>query len=114
MTFLGLSFFLYFAPAIVASSRQHPGSTAIWFINFFVGWTGIGWLACLIWALSVPRPVLLYPIVAYAAPRAIPGSPTHWRSADGREESLCFACYRPLRESSPYCTMCGALTRRSA
>ena len=114
MTFLALCFFVYFAPAIVASSRRHPGATAIWFTNFFLGWTGIGWLACLIWALSVPPPMVLYPTVRYIAPADLPGSPPRWISPDGQEERVCLACYRPLQEASHYCTMCGAVARRSA
>ena len=114
MTFLAVCFFLYFAPAVVATSRQHPDATTIWFVNFFFGWTGIGWFICLVWTLSVPRPIVPYPFTRYAAPLDLPGCPPLWRSADGRQESVCLACYRPLQDSSNFCTMCGAMTHRSA
>ncbi len=114
MTFLAVSFFLYFAPALLASSRQHPDSTAIWFVNFLLGWTGIGWLLCLVWTLSVPRPVVLHSPTQYRFPLHAPGYPPRWRSADGTEDPVCLACSRPLQESSHFCTMCGAVTRRSA
>ena len=114
MTFLALCFFLYFAPAILASSRNNPDATAIWFLNFFLGWTGIGWLVCLIWTISVPRPVLFYPAIRYIGPLQVPGRPPGWRSTNGQEDPVCLACYRPLPAPSPYCMMCGAVTRRSA
>ena len=114
MTFLAICFFIYFAPAIVASSRQYPDAAAIWFTNFFFGWTGIGWLACLVWALSVPRPVRLYSSVRYLpAPDAL-GQPPGWHSADGRAMPVCDACFRPLPGTFNYCGFCGAMARRCA
>ncbi len=42
---------LYFLPALIAN-RKHPQATAITVVNLFVGWTLIGWVVCLIWALT--------------------------------------------------------------
>ena len=55
---------LYFLPAIVASHRGHH-VTGILLLNFFFGWTGIGWFALLLWAL-LSRP----PWPCYAIPHA--------------------------------------------
>ena len=44
--------FVYFLPSIIASSREHHNSTALFFANLFFGWTFIGWVVCLIWALT--------------------------------------------------------------
>ena len=44
--------FVYFLPSIIASSRGHHNSTALFFANLFFGWTFIGWVVCLIWALT--------------------------------------------------------------
>jgi len=44
--------FTYFLPSIIASSREHHNSTALFFANLFFGWTFIGWVVCLIWALT--------------------------------------------------------------
>jgi hypothetical protein len=41
---------LYFLPAIIAISNKHTKSGLIFLINLLVGWTLIGWLACLIWS----------------------------------------------------------------
>jgi len=46
---------IYFLPTIVASNRGHHIG-GILLLNFFFGWTGIGWMALLLWALlSHPR-----------------------------------------------------------
>ena len=42
---------LYMLPWVVARSRSHRNSLAIFWLNVFAGWSGIGWLACLVWAL---------------------------------------------------------------
>ena len=39
-----LSFAIYFLPAIVASIRRHRNRVAIFFFNFFLGWTLVGGL----------------------------------------------------------------------
>jgi hypothetical protein len=43
----------YFVPTVVAFRRKHPQVTAIVVLNLFLGWTFLGWLAALIWALVV-------------------------------------------------------------
>jgi heme/copper-type cytochrome/quinol oxidase subunit 2 len=45
---------LYFVPAMVASNRKHSQTTAIAILNLFLGWTLIGWVAALVWALTNP------------------------------------------------------------
>ncbi len=114
MTFLAICFFLYFAPAIVASSRQYPGVAAIWFTNFFFGWTGVGWIACLVWALSIPRPMRVYPSVPYLASAGALGQPPGWHAADGVVAPTCDACFRQLPGSFDFCSFCGARARRYA
>lgn len=42
---------LYVVPAIVAFRRGHPNRWAILAVNVFMGATGIGWAAALMWAL---------------------------------------------------------------
>lgn len=42
---------LYFIPTIVAASRNHPNGTPIAVLNIFLGWTFIGWVVALIWAV---------------------------------------------------------------
>ncbi|MGA7859256.1 MAG: superinfection immunity protein [Terracidiphilus sp.] len=45
---------LYLLPTIVASARHLYCRTGIVLLNVFLGWTFIGWVAALIWALAAP------------------------------------------------------------
>ncbi len=49
---IALLFVPYWAPTIIAFIRKHPSKTAVLALNFFFGWTFIGWVAALVWALS--------------------------------------------------------------
>ena len=42
---------LYFAPTIVAAFKQR-NIASIAVLNFFLGWTIIGWIIALVWALQ--------------------------------------------------------------
>lgn len=43
---------LYFVPAIVAGRRNHRNFKAILALDFFLGWTALGWVAALVWSLT--------------------------------------------------------------
>lgn len=47
---------LYFIPSIIAANRKHHNSTAIFVVNLFFGWTVLGWVAALVWAIANPPP----------------------------------------------------------
>lgn len=52
VAFLGLGGIgIYCIPTIIAAKRQHHNSIAIALLNFLLGWTLIGWVAALIWAV---------------------------------------------------------------
>jgi hypothetical protein len=46
---------LYFVRSIVATVRGHQNSMAIFVLNVFLGWTILGWVGSLVWALTVVR-----------------------------------------------------------
>lgn len=46
---------LYFLPTVVARERGHHRRAAISAVNPYLGWTGIGWLVALWWALAPNR-----------------------------------------------------------
>ena len=48
-----IAFPTYFLPAIIASARGHTNEVAIWVLNALAGWTGLGWVAMLIWAFAL-------------------------------------------------------------
>jgi T4 superinfection immunity protein len=42
----------YFTPLVIAVLRKHRFTTAIGLINFLLGWTVVGWLAAIVWAVN--------------------------------------------------------------
>jgi len=42
----------YFLPTIIAIRKNHIEQTSILLVNIFLGFTGAGWIICLVWALS--------------------------------------------------------------
>lgn len=47
----------YFIPAVVAWKRQHRHCPAIVAFNLLLGWTILGWIGALIWALMDQRKI---------------------------------------------------------
>lgn len=45
---------LYFVPTIVVIVKKHPQRNAIIALNILLGWSFIGWVGALVWALMVP------------------------------------------------------------
>jgi hypothetical protein len=54
MTFLLFLTLLYFMPTIVG--HKHRNVLSIFLVNFFFGWTVIGWIVAMIWACSADAP----------------------------------------------------------
>ncbi len=50
MLFMGLA--VYFIPVIVAYIRKHCDIIPITILTIMFGWTFLGWLAALLWALN--------------------------------------------------------------
>ena len=56
---------LYFLPSLIAGSRNLHERTGIVLLNIFLGWTCIGWVIALIWAIPAPAPNMVYPRPPY-------------------------------------------------
>ncbi len=63
MTLILLAVLMYFLPTIIGHNKRH--AAGIFLVNFFLGWTVIGWFAALIWALSSEK---FSPVVVVAGP----------------------------------------------
>jgi energy-coupling factor transporter transmembrane protein EcfT len=50
--FLAILFVPYWVPTIIAFVRKHPSTGGIAALNFFFGWTFVGWVVALAWSLS--------------------------------------------------------------
>ena len=44
--------FIYLLPAIVAFSKGHRNAMAILMLNLLLGWTFLGWVVALVWAMT--------------------------------------------------------------
>src|ERR1700754_99450 len=44
----------YFLPAVIACKRSARYGSSIFLVNLFFGWTVLGWIAALIWAIVEP------------------------------------------------------------
>ena len=92
--FFLLSLFLYFLPAYLA--RNKPDFTSILLLNLLAGWTFIGWIIALIWALTA-KPQAPASYVATSAPQpAAAGS------------FFCTACGKTCAAGARFCSSCGA------
>jgi hypothetical protein len=52
MTFMLTLFLMYWLPTIIAVVRHTPSALGVAMLNFFLGWTVIGWIMALVWALA--------------------------------------------------------------
>ena len=56
-----LAIIFYLLPCVIAAVRNARHSGMIFFINLVFGWTVLGWIAALIWAIAEapeePRPI---------------------------------------------------------
>jgi hypothetical protein len=48
--FLVICVSIYFLPAVIALCRGHRSLGTILLVNLLSGWTGLGWLVCIVWA----------------------------------------------------------------
>lgn len=82
---------LYFLPAFLARKKRQ--FVPILLLNIFLGWTFIGWLASLIWAVSAEQPaqvIVQQPILQTAG------------------SSFCSTCGKYSPSGGGFCAACGA------
>jgi T4 superinfection immunity protein len=46
-----LALCLYFVPAFIAFRAKHSNAGALFALNLLLGWTVIGWIVALVWAM---------------------------------------------------------------
>ena len=79
---------LYFLPSFLGRNKRN--FKAIFALNLLLGWTLVGWVVSLVWALAQEMPV---PMSSYA------------QQGPAR---LCASCGRYSVAGSSFCTSCGA------
>jgi hypothetical protein len=99
LSILAVLFIPYFIPSIVAFARRHHNAVPILFLNIFLGWTLIGWVGALIWALTTPREVssLVAPAREIQPPAPAPAP----------EKRFCPNCGNQVKPTDAFCSNCG-------
>lgn len=80
---------LYFLPSILG--RNKANRTAIFALNFFLGWTFVGWVVALVWAVS--RDPGTTQVIIHQTPTAA---------------VLCGSCGKYSAAGAQFCPSCGA------
>lgn len=65
---------VYLIPSFVAGARKHPHVGWIFGCNLAFGGTGIGWAACLLWALWTPPKKWALPVSVDAQSTTVPSA----------------------------------------
>jgi len=56
--FFGMGTVMYFLPSLIALARSKRDLLAIFLLNFFLGWSVIGWIVALVWAAKSDVPAM--------------------------------------------------------
>lgn len=81
---------LYFLPTIIAERKRSFGSVFV--VNLFLGWTLVGWVVALAWALKDDPP---QPVPMIVQPHQVP-------------PLLCSNCGKYSAADSQFCAKCGS------
>ena len=93
--FMLVSLFLYFLPAYLGRNRSD--FKAILVLNLLAGWTFIGWIIALLWALSSGQ----------QRQGAVPAQPAAPNPPLGTG-FFCSACGKSCDAGARFCSSCGA------
>lgn len=77
---------LYFLPWVFAAARSRHNTGAIFALNLFLGWSVIGWVVAMVWALSSDQP----------------------KGVDTRATRKCPQCAELILKEAKKCKHCGA------
>ena len=95
---LVVSIGLYLLPTIQAISRGQPNTTAIIIIvNVALGWTLVGWVVAMVWAVKEPEPVIIA-----SRPTTLAGEPP-------RPMKTCPACAEDVLAAALLCKHCNTV-----
>jgi hypothetical protein len=92
----------YFLPTIIAIVRKKRNTTAIVVLNLLLGWTVVGWIVALVWALTQDNPVVAVNVTSYSPPPATAGVQN-----TVQQPAFCQSCGTKLQYGARFCPSCG-------
>jgi hypothetical protein len=98
---------VYFIPSMVAANGKHPQTGAIVALNIFLGWTFIGWVIALVWAMTVsglPAQPATAMVTAQVIRKMAPAQATKAMYRKCRHCWMSFPC--PIGGDLYYCDNC--------
>ena len=114
----GIAIVVYFIPSIVAYARGARNFLAIFLLNLFLGWSLLGWVGSLIWALLDEKKDYVRVQIPYTAPligpqTAAPQSPAAATTgAAGPARAFCSHCGQAVSPDDHFCGHCGHTLER--
>ena len=88
---------LYLLPTIQSIRRKQPNTTAIIIVNVALGWTLVGWVVAMVWAVKEPEPVIIA-----SRPTTLAGEPP-------RPMKTCPACAEDVLAAALLCKHCNTV-----
>lgn len=102
-TFVSASFFLlapvlYFYPMYEAYIHKQPNFFSIFALNLFLGWTLVGWVVALVWAVKSQDPIKAVTVNAPTAPTP----------PEQKKMKQCQYCAEDILLAAKKCKHCGS------
>jgi hypothetical protein len=93
----GITLILYFLPTIIAVHRKKKNLAPILLVNILLGWTVIGWIVSLVWAVSTET------VDTIVLPSKGQVQSAHYQV----QGKMCSNCGKFSQADSKFCAHCG-------